>query len=250
MNKLYSKSELRFAIVFIVLYVLGASFADMFSNMIGISKLVTFPFLLTLSFLLFFFIKNNNLSKKYGLCKPNYKSKYFLFYIPLLILISTNIWFGVKNNFNSLECLLNVFTMICVGFVEEIIFRGFLFMALAKDNVKSAIIISSVTFGIGHLLNLFSNGVENIVPNICQVFYAMAVGYLFVVIFYKGGSLIPCIFTHSLVNALSTFQNTQAYNNVIEILVSITIIIVAISYSIILLKTLNNKNLTDKKNSN
>ena len=42
-----------------------------------------------------------------------------------------------------------------------------------KDNTKSAIIISSVTFGIGHLLNLFSNGLENIIPNICQVFYAM-----------------------------------------------------------------------------
>ena len=129
-----------------------------------------------------FFIKKNNYLKKYGLCKPNYTSKYFLFYVPLFILISTNIWFGITNNFNFLESLLNVLTMLCVGFVEEIIFRGFLFVALAKNNVKSAIIISSVTFGIGHLVNLFTNGLENIVPNICQVFYAMAVGFLFVII--------------------------------------------------------------------
>lgn len=40
--------------------------------------------------------------------------------------------------------------MLCVGFLEEMIFRGLLFEAIAKENVKKAIIISSVTFGIRH----------------------------------------------------------------------------------------------------
>ena len=241
MNKLYYKSELGFSIFFIVLYVIGASFCDMFSDMIGISKVFTMPFLLILSLVLLFWIKKNNLSKKYGLCKPDYQAKYFLFYIPLCILISTNLWFGVKLNYNLLESIINVLTMLCVGLVEELIFRGLLFRALEKNNVKSAIAISSVTFGIGHLVNLFSGGLENIVPNICQVFYAMAVGFLFVIIFHKGGSLISCIITHSLVNALSVFQNTQHHNYLIEILISIAIVIVAISYSLILLKTLKPK---------
>ena len=246
MNKLYNKSELIFSIVFIIIYIIGASFSDAFSDMIGISKIFTFPFFLVLSFILILFIKKNSLLKKYGLCKPNYISKQFLFYIPLLILISTNLWFGVKMNLNILESLLNVLSMLCVGFIEEIIFRGFLFRALEKDSTKSAIIISSITFGIGHLLNLFSNGLENIIPNICQVFYAMAVGFLFVIIFYKGGSLISCILTHSLVNSLSIFQNKEFYTNLNEILISIVIIIVAISYSLILIKTLNNGNKTNK----
>ena len=34
-----------------------------------------------------------------------------------------------------------------LGVVEEIIFRGLLFKAIDKDNVKEAIIISAVTFG-------------------------------------------------------------------------------------------------------
>ena len=131
-----------------------------------------------------------------------------------------------------------VLTMLCVGFVEEIIFRGFLFKALQKDNVKTAIIISSVTFGVGHLLNLLSSGLNNLLPNICQVFYAMAIGFLFVIIFHRGGSLIPCILTHSLVNAFSVFQNTDALTPLIEVLISIAIIIIAIIYSLILLKTL------------
>ena len=31
--------------------------------------------------------------------------------------------------------------MFNVGFIEEIIFRGFLFKMMAKDNVKSAVIV-------------------------------------------------------------------------------------------------------------
>ena len=241
MNKLYNKSELWFSIIFIVIYIVGASLCDMLSDFIGISKIFTFCFLLTLSLLLFFWIKKNNLMNKYGLCKPKYNARTFLFYIPLLILISTNFWLGVKLNYNLTDTIFNVLTMICVGFVEEIIFRGFLFRAIEKDNVKTAIIISSVTFGIGHLVNLLSNGFENLLPSICQVFYAMAVGFLFVIIFYKGGSLLSCIITHSLVNAFSVFQNTQALTPLIEILISVAIIVISVIYIIILLKTLKPK---------
>ena len=50
-----------------------------------------------------------------------------------------------------------VFSMILVGFVEEMIFRGFLFRALlGEDKPVVAIIVSAVTFGIGHIVNLFT----------------------------------------------------------------------------------------------
>ena len=241
MNKLYNKNELLFSIIFIVIYILGASLGDRLSDMLKISKIFTFLFVFALSLFLFFWIKKNNLLDKYGLCKPKFKAKAFLFYVPLLLLISTNFWLGVKLNYNLTDTIFNVATMLCVGFVEEIIFRGFLFKSLEKDNTKTAIIISSVTFGLGHLLNLLSSGLENILPNVCQVFYSMAIGFLFVIIFYRGGSLIPCILTHSLVNAFSIFQNTQAITPLIEILMSIAIILVAIIYAIILLKTLKPK---------
>ena len=242
MNKLYNKSELYFSIFFIVIYILGASLCDMFSDMVKISKIFTFAFLLILSLYLFFWIKKNNLLNKYGLCKPNFTPKNFLYYIPLLILISTNFWFGIKLNYNLVDTIFNVLAMLLVGFVEELIFRGFLFKALEKDNPKTAIIISSVTFGLGHLINLFSSGLNNILPSICQVFYAMAVGFLFVIIFYKGGSLIACILSHSLVNAFSVFQNTQAITPLIEVLISLAIIAIATIYSLILLKTLKQNN--------
>ena len=241
MNKLYNKSELWFSIVFIIIYIVGASLCDMLSNMVKIDKIFTFLFTFALSLFLFFCIKKNNLLNKYGLCKPKFRAKNFLFYIPLLIIISTNFWFGVKLNYTLINTIFNVLTMLCVGFVEEIIFRGLLFKSLEKDNAKTAIIISSVTFGVGHLVNLLSSGFDNLLPNICQVFYAMAVGFLFVIIFYKGGSLIVCILTHSFVNAFSVFQNTQAITPLIEILISLAIIFIAIIYSLVLIKTLKTK---------
>ena len=79
---------------------------------------------------------------------------------------------------------------------------------MAKDNVKRAIIVSAVTFGIGHIVNLL-NGAE-LIPTLMQICYAISIGYLFVVIFYKSKSLIPCIITHCLVNSLSIFNVENA----------------------------------------
>lgn len=54
------------------------------------------------------------------------------------------------------------------------------------------------------IINLL-NGAE-FIPTLMQVFYAILIGYLFVVIFYKSGSLVPCIVCHSIFNVLSIFH--------------------------------------------
>ena len=250
MGKLYNKSQLWFSLVFIGIYIVGASLGDALSDVVKISKLFSFLFLFALSLVLFFWIKKNNLMEKYGLCKPKYNAKNFLFYLPLLVLVSVNFWFGATLNYNLWDCIFNVLAMLCVGFVEEIIFRGFLFRALEKDNVKTAVIVSSVTFGVGHLVNLLSGGLDNLLPNVCQVFYATAVGFLFVIMFYKGGSLIACILTHSLVNVFSVFQNTQALTPTIEILTAVAIIITSVAYTLVLLKTLKTPQPTETPTEN
>ena len=124
--------------------------------------------------------------------------------------------------------------MIGVGFLEEIIFRGFLFRMMEKDNVKTAIIVSSVTFGIGHIINLLNSA--DILPTLIQIMYATAGGYLFVTIFYKSKSLWPCIITHILVNSLSIFNGTD---NVISIWIApIFLTIASILYAMYINKTI------------
>ena len=125
--------------------------------------------------------------------------------------------------------------MINVGFIEEIIFRGFLFKMMEKHNTKRAIIVSAITFGIGHIVNLL-NGAD-LTPTLLQICYAISIGYLFVIIFYKSKSLIPAIITHMIFNSLSIF-NVENSNTMY--LASVFLIIVPISYAIYI-----NKNIKD-----
>ena len=96
--------------------------------------------------------------------------------------------------------------MFCVGFLEEIIFRGFLLLAMYKENPRAAVIVSSITFGIGHIINLVNGSGAELVPNLLQVIYATAAGFMFVMLFLRSGSLLVCILTHGIFNALSAFS--------------------------------------------
>lgn len=232
LKKLYEKSELWFSIVWIIVYVILASIGDNLSMMTGIEKVVTLPILIILSFILFFFIRKNKLYNKYGLCKSNVNHSKMLFYIPLVILITANLWYGVALNFTFLETIFYILSMFCVGFLEEMIFRGFLFKAMAKNGVKSAIIVSSVTFGIGHIVNLINGSGANIISNLLQVIYAIAIGFTFVMIFYKTNSLLPCIITHCIFNSLSAFSNEAIMLPQNEIISGILITIIAGVYAL------------------
>ena len=116
--------------------------------------------------------------------------------------------------------------MINVGFIEEVIFRGFLFKSMQKDNEKLAIIVSSLTFGIGHIANLL-NGAE-LIPTIVQICYAIALGFLFVTIFLKSGSLIPCIISHIVINSLSSIG--KDINNTTLIILNAILILICLLY--------------------
>jgi len=242
MNRIYKKSELFFAIFWIVMYLILVSIADGVSAIIGINKCITVIVLIIMSVILFNWIKRNNHMEKFGLCVSKYKAKYYLYYIPLIVMISMNLWLGFRFNYSLFETVLYIVSMLCVGFLEEIIFRGFLFSAMAKDNLIAAIIVSSVTFGIGHIINLFTGGGVSIISNICQVFYAMAAGFLFVVIFYRGGSLIPCIVTHGLFNSFACFINYSRMTPAMDIIMGIVLIILNVAYALLLLKFLPKSN--------
>lgn len=229
---LYKKSEICFAVTWIIAYVVLASVGDNLSADIGVLKIVTLPILIVLSVILFLFVKRNGLSGKYGLCKSEIPVSKMLFYIPLVILLTANLWHGVTMNVSLVETVLYILSMLCVGFLEEMIFRGFLFNAMAEDGVKSAIIVSSITFGIGHIVNLINGSGAELLPNLLQVIYAVAIGFAFVMIYYKTKSLVPCIFTHSIFNCLSAFANEAVMTLQKQIVSGFLIVIIAGGYAI------------------
>ena len=138
-----------------------------------------------------------------------------------------------KNNSKN-EIIFHILTMINVGFIEEIIFRGFLFKMMAKESVKRAILVSALTFGIGHIVNLLNGA--SIIPTLLQICYAVSLGYLFVLIFYKSKSLIPCIITHALINSLSIFNIETKISLYI---IPIFLIIVPLLYAYYINKNIN-----------
>ena len=166
LKKLYEKSEIWFVVAWIIAYVVLASTGDNISADLGIDKIVTLPILIAMSALLNFFVRKNGLTEKYGLCKPRLPAAKMLFYVPLLVLLTANLWYGVAMNQSLLETVLYVLSMFCVGFLEEMIFRGLLFQAMAKNGVRSAIIVSSVTFGVGHIVNLINGSGAELLPNL------------------------------------------------------------------------------------
>ena len=234
MKKLYEKSEIWFALAWIIGYVVLASTADNLSADLGIAKIVTVPVLIAMSAALYFFVRKNGLAEKYGLCKPLLPDAKMLYYIPLLVLLTANLWYGIAMNLSPLETGLYVLAMFCVGFLEELIFRGLLFQAMAKDGVRSAIIVSSVTFGIGHMVNLINGSGAGLLSNLLQVVYAVAIGFAFVMIYLRTKSLLPCILTHSIFNGLSAFANEAAMTPQREILSGILLAVIAGGYALYL----------------
>lgn len=241
MRKLYRHSEILFSVFWIIVYVFGSSIADEFSKNAGAEKSITLIFHAIITLFLYIWLRKNGLLKRYGLKRTSIKASKFLFYIPLIFISSVNLWFGIKINMPILKTVFYIGSMICVGFLEELIFRGFLLKAMAKSNATVAIIVSSLTFGLGHIINLFNGSGANLVSNLCQICSAIAFGFLFAVIFYRGKTLIPCIASHSIINALSAFSNDAVITDLKEIITSAIIFIVAIIYAIVLCKTLTTK---------
>ena len=238
MKKLYEKNELTFAIVWIVVYCVLQSLANPLNKAIGVAYAASAAFCVLQTVVLFAFIRKNHLQKRYGLCKSPVPACRFLYYVPLIILASGNLWNGFAINYSPAEMACRIVCMLCVGFLEEVIFRGFLFKAIAKDNIKSAIVISSVTFGVGHIINLVNGSGMDPLNNLCQIVFAIAVGFMLVTIFYRGGSLLPCILVHSAINTLGTFANDMNLTTETHLLHLATLIVIAVAYTLILTRTL------------
>lgn len=214
MKKLYEKSEVLFALVWIGIYVVVMNIAmqvcggfdDLASKSVW-QMLVPAGCITVLAVALTVWVVRNGLTEKFGLCGFRGSWKSFLFFIPLILMSCTNLKNGLGLTAPLTVTLLMMVNTAVAGYVEEIIFRGFLFRGMAKDNLPSAIIVSAVTFGVGHIVNLANTA--DTVGVLLQVCYAVVIGFLYTVIVYKGGSLWPCIISHMFVNGSNVFALEQ-----------------------------------------
>ena len=137
--------------------------------------------------------------------------KNLLYFLPCLLVALNNFPLFSYLNGNMeivhnrlLDVLLFIGYCLAVGFFEEGIFRGLLFPAFAacfrcdKKGLWLSYLITSISFGIIHLLNLFSGA--GVGQTLLQVGYSILTGGLFTFVLLKTKNLFLCAITHSLYN--------------------------------------------------
>ena len=93
-KRLYEKSEIWFAVMWIIAYCVFMSLGDSISALVGVEKSVTLAVGALLSLMLIAFLKKHGLFSEYGICRPCISSKSMLFYAPFIILLTANFWCG------------------------------------------------------------------------------------------------------------------------------------------------------------
>ena len=98
-----------------------------------------------------------------------------------------------------------------VGLSEELLFRGIVFGALReKTRLASAIAISSVLFGLLHLVNAGAG--QDMQQTLFQVINATALGVLFCALAISANSLWPAVLLHMVWNAYAMMGVVVAEN--------------------------------------
>lgn len=218
--------------MWIIVYVVGISITESISESVGVPFLITLFFSAAILTVLVTFMKKNNFMEEYGLCKFSGSYKDFLFFIPLAAICTVNFWNGVTIETTVGAGIITAAAKGLAGIVEELIFRGLLFVGMCRTNVKSAVIVSSLTFGIGHIVNLL-NGAP-VFDTVCQIIYACAIGFCFTAVFKAGKSLIPCILAHFTVNASSAFGAASENMQTFHIIATIFLTVLSAGYGLYL----------------
>ena len=227
MKKFFDKQPVWFAVIWIVVYVLAFGNADTLSESLGVPKLITAVVGLVLTVIMLLFLRKHALFPYCGLQKM--QGGRCLWFLPLIAVSTVNFWHGMTLREGA---ALYLISMVWVAILEELIFRGLLFRAMEKDGRTAAVIVSSVTFGVGHIVNLLL-GAE-LLSTALQLVEATALGFCFTAIFMVTGSLLPCILSHAFINCTSFFALDPTPTG--RIVTCVIVTVVAVSYGAWLLK--------------
>ncbi len=220
-----------------VLYLALNSLGETWSMRIGVSGSVTLAFDLLLSVGCFLWIRERGRLEHYGLCRARTPARRLLWYLPLWIVMTGNLWLGVQAKLPLADTLCNLGKLLCVGFLEELLFRGFLYRAVEPAGAGIAIAVSSLAFGLSHLINLFNGSGMDVFQTALQIVSAAAIGFAFAAVFYRSDSLLVPIVVHCVINALSIFAKDVLFRmQALPLAIAAIQIALLVAYGIYVLK--------------
>ncbi|PWC04592.1 CPBP family intramembrane glutamic endopeptidase [Mycetocola zhujimingii] len=227
MRKLQDTKPVLHALIWIGIYIAAVNVGDIVGGAMGFPEL-TGLVLIGLSIVLVIYLRVAGRLAFYGLrrVQPGTLSL-TLFYIPLFATVLVPFAQGFAPGLTLRTVIFAVVLMAGVGFVEEVLFRGFLLQALrVSEPLTRAILISGVTFGLGHILNLFRG--YSIVDQILQIIAAVIVGIALSYCAVLTGSIVPGIVFHALFNISSTLTNSSAMADAVGVGVTSLVLVVYI----------------------
>ncbi|HRP01081.1 MAG TPA: CPBP family intramembrane metalloprotease [Candidatus Kapabacteria bacterium] len=135
--------------------------------------------------------------------------------IALIFVLKSLIFdLSINHNFQVIDAVTFITSMLCISIYEELSFRGIIFEWLTeKLGINLSILLSSIIFSLFHITN---NGFDFL--SFLNVFLA---GVFLSFLIFKSGSIIPSILFHFLWNiSLPTFVDSSVsgfmYSNLIE----------------------------------
>ena len=234
--KKYLNNKVLHAVLWILIYVVTVNIGEY------LSEVLMFPYItsiavLFLSIFLCVYIGKNRLQLTYDLTDKPLMNSSLLIYIPLFIIGVIQLIKGFDESLDKGEILSITFLMIGVGLIEEVIFRGFLLNGIReKCSIKKAIIISGVTFGVGHIVNLARGYGYN--ELIAQILVAIVIGIILAMLVVSTKKLLPGILFHIIFNITGSIT---IQNQVLDNYILITILFIAIPYGIYLFNRIKAK---------
>ncbi|MDR1689801.1 MAG: CPBP family intramembrane metalloprotease [Clostridiales bacterium] len=200
------KISLKLSLVFIFVFLALNAAGTVLSAKTGFAYSGQVPLLLAFSAFLLFYIEKNKLRGLAGLTKISKRDcSANLFYIPLVILVLANGVFFFDKTTDFLSVLMVIAFMACIAFLEELLFRGLLFKAIEqRRNAKTAVLISGISFGFGHIVNLLNGYTDT--RQIIQITIAVLIGLVLSLLFVRTKSIVPGIIFHFFFNIASALS--------------------------------------------
>ncbi|MBG6226751.1 membrane protease YdiL (CAAX protease family) [Arthrobacter sp. CAN_A2] len=193
-------NPLRYALGWILTYVVLVTISDAVSESLGLPALTSIV-LAALTIFLLVHLHRTNRSASYGIrrAEPGTLPR-VLFFLPLFAISVIQFMKGVAPGLTAEAIFFTVVLVSSVALLEELIFRGFLLQALrARGGVTRAIIISGVTFGLGHIVNVVrgaSTGADQALQIVAASLIGIALAYCVVL----TGSILPGVIIHATFN--------------------------------------------------
>jgi membrane protease YdiL (CAAX protease family) len=137
--------------------------------------------------------------------KAGYASVGHISDIPLYILPAGMAFLPLLERTGTIEAqTITVFAglSIVVAVAEETFFRGLILQALIPTGILRAVLLSSLLFGLLHLLNSVG-GIWDPSFTLVDTFAAFGIGIVFSALVIRAGTIWPPIFLHALINFIA-----------------------------------------------